>query len=115
MPVAGGPAEDEIALAVCGAHMSGLLLNGQLTGSGGRFLRTAPVYRLQALAGGPPARPGLVRVAEGGAAVALEVWAIPRTVVDDLLAQIPAPLGLGRVALEDGSAVPGFLCEAAGL
>lgn len=117
-PVAAAPAPDEIALAVCGAHMSGLPLNGQLTGPGGRFLaatRTAPAYRLHALAGGPPARPGLVRVAEGGASIAVEVWALPRAAVGELLAQIPAPLGLGTVALEDGTAVAGFLCEAAGL
>ena len=115
-PVA--PAPDETALAVCGAHMSGLSLNGQLTALGGRFLRatrTAPAYRLHALAGGPPMRPGLVRVAEGGAAIALEVWALPYAAVGALLAQIPAPLGLGTVALEDGSTVPGFLCETAGL
>jgi allophanate hydrolase len=115
---AAGPAPDEIALAVCGAHMSGLPLNGQLTGPGGRFLRattTAPTYRLHALAGGPPRRPGLVRVAEGGAAIALEVWALPRAAVGDLLAQIPAPLGLGTVVLADGSSVAGFLCEGAGL
>jgi allophanate hydrolase len=113
-----GPAADEIALAVCGAHMSGLPLNGQLTGPGGRFLAattTAPAYRLHALAGGPPMRPGLVRVAEGGAAIAVEVWALPRAAIGDLLAQIPAPLGLGSVELADGSRVAGFLCEGAGL
>ena len=112
------PSLDEIALAVCGAHMSGLPLNGQLVALGGRFLRatrTAPAYELHALAGGPPARPGLVRSAGGGAEIAVEVWALPRLAVGDLLAQIPAPLGLGRVELTDGSTVPGFLCEAAGL
>jgi allophanate hydrolase len=117
-PLAAGPSADEIALAVCGAHMSGLPLNGQLTALGGRFLRvarTTPAYRLHALAGGPPRRPGLVRVAEDGAQIALEVWALPRAAVGELLVQIPAPLGLGSVALEDGSAVAGFLCEAAGL
>jgi allophanate hydrolase len=107
-----------MALAVCGAHMSGLPLNGQLTALGGRFLRaarTAPACRLFALAGGPPRRPGLVRVAEGGAAIALEVWALPRAALGTLMAEIPAPLSLGTVALEDGGAVTGFLCETAGL
>jgi allophanate hydrolase len=112
------PAVDELPVAVCGAHMSGLPLNGQLTGLGGRFLRrasTAPCYRLHALAGGPPARPGLVRQVGPGAAIELEVWALPRTAVGTLLAQIPAPLGLGSVELEDGTRVAGFVCEAAGL
>ena len=66
-PVADGAEPDEIEVAVCGAHMSGLPLNGELTRLGGRFLRaarTAPVYRLYALAGGPPRRPGMVRGAE---------------------------------------------------
>ena len=112
------PAPDEIALAVCGAHMSSLPLNGQLVELGGRFLRaarTAPCYGLHALASSPPARPGLVRRATGGAPIALEVWALPRAAVGDLLAEIPAPLGLGKVTLEDGSITLGFLCEAVGL
>ncbi len=112
-----GPAPDEIALAVCGAHMTGLVLNRELTALGARFLRacrTAPGYRLHALAGGPPARPGLVRDAHG-AAIALEVWALPRTALGGLADAIPAPLCIGTVALEDGSTVKGFLCEPAGL
>lgn len=107
----------EIALAVCGAHMSGLPLNRELTERGGRFLRacrTAPAYRLHALAGGPPFRPGLVRQARG-AAVELEVWALPATRFGDFVAGIPSPLGIGTVELEDGTSVKGFLCEAAGL
>jgi len=112
------PADDEMAIAVCGAHMAGLPLNGQLLELGGRFLheaRTAPCYGFHALAGGPPARPGLVRRESGGHAIALEIWALPQTAIGALLAQIPAPLGLGRIALEDGSFVTGFLCESAGL
>ena len=119
LPVAHSPADDEIALAVCGAHMAGLPLNGELTARGGRFLRgtrTRPQYRLFALPGGPPARPGLLRADEGeGAAIALEVWALPRRAVGDFLAGIPAPLAIGTVELEDGSAVKGFLCEPHGL
>ncbi|WP_421699163.1 allophanate hydrolase [Ancylobacter sp.] len=112
-----GPASDEIALAVCGAHMAGLPLNGELTARGGRLLRparTAPHYRLFALPGGPPARPGLLR-AEGGAAIALEVWALPRAALGDFIAGIPTPLVIGTVELDDGSAVKGFLCEPHGL
>jgi len=110
---------DEMEVAVCGAHMSGLPLNGELTGRGGRFLRTArtaPAYRFYALAGGPPYRPGLVRVADGqGAAVHLEIWALPKSAFGAFMAGIPAPLGIGTLQLEDGGAVKGFLCEAAGV
>ncbi|MGQ3674890.1 allophanate hydrolase [Xanthobacter sp. TB0139] len=119
---ASGPVElddlapDEIALAVCGAHMSSLPLNPELTSRGARFLRacrTAPHYRFYALAGGPPERPGLVHTGdEAGAGIAVEVWALPRTALGDFMAGIPAPLSIGTVVLEDGSRVKGFLCEA---
>jgi len=94
--------------------MSGLPLNRQLTALGGRpegAGRTAPCYRFYALPGDPPARPGLLRVAKDGAAIELEVWSLPSAAVGAFARQIPAPLGLGSVALEDGSTVLGFLCE----
>jgi allophanate hydrolase len=106
--------EDRVAIAVVGAHMSGLPLNGQLTELGGRLEsvgKTAPVYRFYALPGGPPHRPGMVRMAEGGGAIELEVWSLPTENVGAFVAKIPAPLGLGVVTLADGSGVPGFLCE----
>ncbi|MBY0318230.1 MAG: allophanate hydrolase [Reyranella sp.] len=107
--------EDRVSIAVVGAHMSGLPLNGQLTELGGRLEsagRTAPVYRFYALPGGPPHRPGMVRMAQGGGAIELEVWSLPSAAVGSFLRKIPAPLGLGTVTLADGSGVPGFLCEA---
>lgn len=107
--------EDRVPIAVVGAHMSGLPLNGQLLELGGRLekaTRTAAAYRFYALPGGPPHRPGLVRVAEGGGAIELEVWSLPAGKIGALLRQIPAPLGLGSVSLADGTSVPGFLCEA---
>lgn len=118
MPVP-APAEvfvdDNFHLAVCGAHMSGLALNHQLTSRGGQLLlrtQTAGCYRLYLLPGGPPQRPGLVRVNESGAAIELEVWALPAAAVGDFVAAIPTPLGIGRVELADGSNVAGFVCEA---
>jgi allophanate hydrolase len=109
----------EIELVVVGAHLSGMALNGELTTLGGRFLRavaTTPEYRLWALAGGPPARPGLERVADGtGTAIATEVWALSPTALGAFLAAIPAPLGIGTVRLADGTMPKGFIVEAAGL
>jgi len=109
----GVPAGPVARVAVCGAHMAGLPLNHQLTDRGGRLLRstrTAPGYRLFALPGGPPARPGLLR-AEGGAAIEVEVWELPLPAFGGFVAGIPAPLGIGTIALEDGTSVQGFLCE----
>ena len=108
---------DEVALAVCGAHMTGLPLNRELTSLGARLIRTcrtAPHYRLHALAGGSPQRPGLVRD-PSGAAIAVEVWGLPRAAFGTFIAGVPAPLAIGTVVLEDGSAVKGFVCETAGL
>ncbi|MBL6077678.1 allophanate hydrolase [Belnapia sp. T18] len=107
-------ASDELPLLAIGAHMGGLPLNPQLVRHGGRFLgeaRTAAVYRLHDLGG----RPGMVRVGEGGVAVAGEVWAVPAASVGPFLAEVPPPLGFGRVEMADGSRPLGFLCEAAGV
>ena len=102
-------------VVVCGAHMSGLPLNHQLTRRGGFLIEatcTADCYRLYALPGGPPHRPGLVRVPEGGAAIDVEIWALPLAHYGSFVAGIPAPLGIGSVALSDGRHVQGFVCEA---
>jgi allophanate hydrolase len=103
-----------MALAVCGAHMRGLPLNHQLQDRGGYLLQattTAPRYRLFALPGGPPHRPGMMRVREDGARIELEVWALPIQAMGSFIAAIPAPLGLGMIELDSGASVAGFLCE----
>lgn len=108
------PMVDELVVAVVGAHMSGLPLNHEMTTRGARFLetaRTAGVYRFYALAGGPPARPGLLRVAKGGHSINLELWSMPLQAFGGFMAGIPAPLGIGTIALSDGRAVKGFLME----
>jgi allophanate hydrolase len=101
-------------IAVCGAHMQGLPLNHQLT-SRGAFLisrtTTTENYRFYALPGGPPFRPGLVRVNETGYRIEVEVWALPQSQWGTFIAGIPAPLCLGQVELHDGQRVTGFLCE----
>jgi allophanate hydrolase len=106
-----------IPVAVCGAHLSGLPLNPQLTSRGARLLcaiDSAPRYKLFALPGGPVARPGMVRVPEGGQAIPLEVWEVPAEHFGSFVAGIPAPLGIGKVELADGRVVPGFICEGIG-
>ena len=107
--------ETMLPIAVVGAHLSGLPLNGQLLERDATLLEattTAPRYRLHALPGTVPPKPGLVRDEAGGHAIALEVWAMPQSAVGSFLALIPAPLGLGSIELADGRRVHGFLCEA---
>ena len=104
-----------IAVAVCGAHMEGLPLNHQLRSRGARFLKatqTSAAYRFYALPGGPPERPGLVRVNQQGAAIDVEVWSVPEQHFGSFVAGIPAPLGIGKVELSEGGWCPGFICEA---
>ncbi|WP_454690578.1 allophanate hydrolase [Achromobacter aloeverae] len=106
--------ETHLALVVVGAHLSGLPLNGQLTERGAVLARrtaTAPRYRLYALPGTVPPKPGLQRVEAGGAAVEVEVWQVPLAAVGSFLALVPAPLALGSVELADGRWEHGFVCE----
>ncbi|MCW5605506.1 MAG: allophanate hydrolase, partial [Burkholderiales bacterium] len=102
-----------VRLAVAGAHLSGMPLHRELIDCGARLraaTQTAPRYRLYALQGAGPPRPGLAR-AVAGAAIAVEVYDMPESRVGAFLAGIPAPLGLGTVELADGSRVTGFICE----
>jgi allophanate hydrolase len=111
-------ARDVLEIAVCGAHMDGLPLNHQLRDAGGylvRSTRTSANYKLYALPGGPPHRPGLLRVREGGASIAVEVWALKSESFGGFVRAIPAPLAIGNIELEDGERVSGFVCEACGL
>ena len=104
-----------IKVAVCGAHMQGLQLNLQLVALGGEFVlatTTSPNYQLFKLNGFNPARPGLLRVAENGAAIALEIWQLPIENYGKFVASVPSPLGCGTISLIVNSAVQGFVCEA---
>jgi allophanate hydrolase len=112
--IAPGDAVRSIRVAVCGAHMSGLPLNHQLTERGARLVRvcrTSPHYRLYALTDFVPPRPGMVRAIHGGA-IEVEVWELPMERFGGFVDSIPAPLGIGTITLEDGREVRGFLCEA---
>ncbi len=135
-----GPAT-HLALAVVGAHLSGMPLNAQLTGRGAVLARattTSAHYRLFALAHTQPPKPGLQRVASRdaqvetqrgtrgdaqadapdtesdtapGTAIAVEVWWLPLPAVGSFLALVPPPLALGSVELAGGDWVHGFVCE----
>ena len=107
---------DQVRVAVVGAHLSGLPLNHQLTERKARLVsatQTAPKYRFYALPDGK--RPGLIKVAEEGAAIACEVWEMPASQFGSFVAGIPAPLGIGQLELADGSVVSGFICEGIGV
>lgn len=105
-------------IAVCGAHLDGLPLNWQLRERGATLLartQSAACYRLYLLAGGPPLRPGMVRDEAQGRDIEVEVWSIPTAELGGFVAGIPAPLGIGKVELADGSWVSGFICEPQGV
>ena len=112
------PTGGDLTIAVVGAHMSGMALNGELRMLGGRLIEqaiTAPDYKLYALPTTPP-KPGMLRVDAGqGAAIELEVWALAASAFGAFVAAIPPPLSIGTIRLADGRNVKGFLVEAAGL
>ena len=104
-----------VALAVVGAHLTGQPLNWQLRERGARLIktcRTAPDYRLFALDGTMPPKPGLVRE-EGftGRGIEVEVWAVPEDRMGGFVAGVPQPLGIGTATLENGETVKCFMCE----
>ncbi len=109
-------AADDISLAVVGAHLSGMALNGELTALGATFLETAktrPDYRLFALPSSRPPKPGLLRVAAGeGAPIEVEIWTLAPESFGRFVAAVPPPLSIGTLVLADGRMVKGFLVEA---
>ncbi len=101
-------------LVVCGAHMQDLPLNQQLLERGATLVeqcQSSADYKLVALPGGPPHRPGMLRVSAGGNAIDVEVWRLPVDQLGSFLQGIPQPLGLGKVELYDGRWETGFICE----
>lgn len=111
-------ATDTIDVLVCGAHLEGLPLNWQLKERGAKLkekTHTAPVYRMYALAGGPPYRPGLILDEQKGAAIDVEIWQMPADQFGSFVNGIPAPLGIGKVRVADGTVVSGFICEPYGI
>jgi allophanate hydrolase len=107
--------DERVEIAVVGAHLSGLPLNRELVELGASFSReveTTPDYRLFALPGSSPAKPGLLRVSDGaGATIKAEVWTLDCAGFGAFVAKIPAPLGIGTIRLKDSGSVKGFLVE----
>ena len=111
-----GPAVESVTLAVCGAHLKGQPLHGQLTALGAQFLAatsTSAHYRLFALANTTPPKPGLMRLGggESGAPIEVETYALSPEAFGRFVAAVPAPMVIGTVQLSDGTWVKGFLCE----
>lgn len=105
-----------VLLSVAGAHLSGMPLHHQLTSRGARLMqttRTAAGYRLFALPGTVPPKPGLVRTPGfAGPGIEVEVYALSPAAFGSFVAEVPPPMGICDVELADGSRVKGFLCEA---
>ena len=105
-----------VQIVVVGAHLTGMPLNHELTTPGGRLLktcRTAKDYRLYVLPNTTPSKPGLIREPGfEGQGLEVEVWAMPADAFGKFVQRIPAPLGIGKLTLDDGTSVSGFLCEA---
>jgi allophanate hydrolase len=107
-----------VRLAVVGAHLTGMPLNHQLTTRDAVFVercRTASTYQLYALANTTPPKPGLVKAVTAGAPIEVELWDVPIEHLGSFVAEIPPPLGIGSLELEDGRIVKGFICEPIGL
>ncbi|WFU80984.1 allophanate hydrolase [Bradyrhizobium sp. CIAT3101] len=115
-PLAALPANsgDEIPIAVVGAHLSGMALNGELKALNARLIeatKTAPDYKLYALKTTPP-KPGLLRVEAGkGASIELEIWSLSSSDFGKFVNAIPAPMAIGTIRLADGRSLKGFLVE----
>jgi hypothetical protein len=108
--------DEDIYLAVNGTLMRGLELNGNLLKAGAKFVKettTAPIYRLWSI---HDRHPAMIRVAEGGKAITVEIWAVPPAGVCAILLQEPPGLCMGKVVLANNEVVLGvlgepFLCE----
>lgn len=116
LPVRRYPAPTKIPVAVCGAHLEGLPLHWQLADRGATLkarTKTAPVYRMYVIpaSGTIPPRPALIRDDAGGATIEVEVWELEPAAFGEFVSNIPGPLGIGKVLLETGDEVTGFIAE----
>ncbi|WP_426030721.1 allophanate hydrolase [Caulobacter sp. DWP3-1-3b2] len=103
-----------VKLAVVGAHLAGMPLHWQLTSREARLVsatRTAQAYRLYAMAETTPPKPALIHVGDGGSSILVEVYELDFEAFGSFVAEVPAPLAIGTVTLEDGTSVKGFVAE----
>jgi allophanate hydrolase len=103
-----------VKLAVVGAHLGGMPLHWQLTTRDAELVRrckTAPTYRLYAMANTTPPKPALVWVGAGGAAIEVEVYSLGVEAFGSFVVEVPPPLAIGSVTLDDGAEVKGFVAE----
>ncbi|MEU5871257.1 allophanate hydrolase [Glycomyces sp. NPDC047369] len=99
-------------LVVFGAHLTGMPLNHQLVALGARFdgeVATAPAYRMYELPTEPP-KPLVVRTGDG-ASLPGERWLLSPAALGRFLADLPAPMTLGKVELADGTWATGFVAN----
>ncbi|MEK4436587.1 allophanate hydrolase [Paenibacillus sp. FSL K6-2862] len=105
--------QETMLVAVCGLHMRGYPLEKQMLERGSQFIgesQTAEKYQMVKLPS-IPAKPGLLKKKAGGSSFTLELWQMPVASFGAFAALIPAPLGIGKIELADGTEVPGFICE----
>jgi allophanate hydrolase len=105
---------ETVKLAVVGAHLAGMPLHWQLTSRDARLLartRTAPTYRLYAMANSIPPKPALIHAGDAGGQIEVEVYELPVAAFGSFVVEVPAPLAIGTVTLEDGASVKGFVAE----
>jgi allophanate hydrolase len=108
------PRKPGVKLAVVGAHLAGMPLHWQLTSREARLVsatRTAPAYKLYAMAETTPPKPALIHVGDGGSSILVEVYELDFEAFGSFTAEVPAPLAIGTVTLEDGTSVKGFVAE----
>jgi allophanate hydrolase len=103
-----------VKLAVVGAHLDGMPLHHQLTSRNARFVaktKTAPTYKFYAMTNTTPMKPALIHASEGGASIEVEIYELDMAAFGSFVTEVPAPLAIGTVTLEDGSEVKGFVAE----
>lgn len=100
--------KSKIVFAVCGAHLKGEALHDEI--SHAEFLesaRTAQEYRMFAISDGKIQKPAIL--AGGKNDFYVELYAMNAADFGKFVAQIPAPLGIGKIKLSDGRFVSGFI------
>ena len=103
-----------VRLCVVGAHLAGMPLHWQLISRDARLVAktcTAPAYKLYAIANSTPPKPALIHVGEGGGSLEVEVYELDVAAFGSFVVEVPPPLAIGTVTLEDGSSVKGFVAE----